>query len=265
MPSPLSLLLSPIFLASSALYAGLLACEKLCPARALPAVPGWWWRGLSSFLLLFLVSSYLPLWLEGGLSWLVLLDLGAEGTLPGFVCLTLLYQLFLYGWHRAMHESNFLFRTFHQMHHSAERLDVSGAFWFSPLDMIGFTLLSALAAAIVRVSADAAVCFALFSTLLSLFQHTNIKTPRWLGLFVQRPESHSHHHARFVHHGNYADLPVFDLLFGSFVNPAHFAEVTGFYDGASARVTDMVLLRDVTRPARSSRPSFAQVRTESAS
>ena len=37
-----------------------------------------------------------------------------------------------------MHSSNLLFRGLHQLHHSAERLDVASAFWFAPLDMMGY-------------------------------------------------------------------------------------------------------------------------------
>jgi hypothetical protein len=36
------------------------------------------------------------------------------------------------------------------------------------------------------------------------------------------------------------------MLFGTFVNPKTFVEEYGFYDGASARVIDMHLFRDVT-------------------
>jgi sterol desaturase/sphingolipid hydroxylase (fatty acid hydroxylase superfamily) len=90
----------------------------------------------------------------------------------------------------------------------------------------------------------------LVTALLAVFQHTNIRTPQWLGYFVQRPESHSHHHERGVHARNYSDLPVFDLLFGTFHNPRDFAPQAGFYDGASARITDMLLARDVSTPVR---------------
>jgi len=45
--------------------------------------------------------------------------------------------------HDAPHELA-LWRGFHQMHHSAERVDAFGAFYFSPLDIIGFTMLSSL-------------------------------------------------------------------------------------------------------------------------
>ena len=87
------------------------------------------------------------------------------------------------------------------------------------------------------------------TTFFSVFQHANVRTPRWLGFLVQRPESHSLHHARGVHGHNYSDLPVFDLLFGTFRNPAAHAGAAGFYDGASTRVPEMLLAHDVSRPA----------------
>src|SRR6185436_20003257 len=86
----------------------------------------------------------------------------------------------------------------------------------------------------------------LIATFLSIFQHSNLRTPRWLGYIAQRPESHARHHARGIHAGNYSDLPIFDLAFGTFHNPADFAPETGFYDGASARVVEMLAFRDVS-------------------
>ena len=84
------------------------------------------------------------------------------------------------------------------------------------------------------------------TTFLSVFQHANVRTPRWLGYVVQRPESHSYHHERGVHARNYSDLPVFDLVFGTFCNPKGFAKDAGFYEGASSRVLDMLRARDVS-------------------
>jgi sterol desaturase/sphingolipid hydroxylase (fatty acid hydroxylase superfamily) len=121
------------------------------------------------------------------------------------------------------------------MHHSAERVDTYGAFWFSPFDMVGWTVLSSLALTlVVGITPEATTVVLLATALLAVFQHTNVKTPQWLGYFVQRPESHSHHHERGVHARNYSDLPVFDLLFGTFHNPRDFAPQSGFYDGASS-------------------------------
>jgi len=87
----------------------------------------------------------------------------------------------------------------------------------------------------------------LTSTFLAMFQHANVRTPRWLGLIVQRPESHSRHHERDIHAGNYADLPIVDMLFGTFDNPRDFARRAGFYHGASRRIRDMLSLRDVSQ------------------
>jgi sterol desaturase/sphingolipid hydroxylase (fatty acid hydroxylase superfamily) len=53
------------------------------------------------------------------------------------------------------------------------------------------------------------------------------------------------HHARGIHNYNFADLPVFDILFGTFRNPRSFEHETGFYDGASDKIGDMLLFRDL--------------------
>ena len=52
-----------------------------------------------------------------------------------------------------------------------------------------------------------------------MFQHWNVKTPRWLGYIIQRPESHGLHHELGVHARNYSDFPLWDMLMGTFVNP----------------------------------------------
>jgi len=246
-PTPLELLLDPISLTVFVLYGALILWEALAPARSLPAIKGWRLRGLAAFATYFFLSSYLPLLWSDRLAQFQLFDLTALGTLAGAAVGLLVYELGVYLWHRTMHASDLMWRTFHQMHHSAERLDTFGAFWFSPLDMIGWTALSSLCLTlIVGLTPEATTLVLLATTFLGAFQHSNLRTPRWLGYLIQRPESHSRHHERGVHAGNYSDLPLFDLLFGTFHNPRDFAAHAGFYDGASARVTDMLLARDVS-------------------
>lgn len=248
MPSPLELLLDPISLTVLAIYAALMLWEYLLPARPLPAAPGWRLRGLAAFAVYFLLSSYLPLLWTGYLLPLQLFDLSALGTWGGALAGLLVYELCAYGWHRGMHSSTVLWRGLHQMHHSAERLDTFGAFWFSPLDMAGWTAVSSFAlTVVVGLTPAAATVVLLTLTLLAILQHANVRTPRWLGYLVQRPESHSHHHGTGVHRDNYANLPVFDLLFGTFHNPRDFLPASGFYDGASLRVGDMLLFRDIAQ------------------
>ena len=53
----------------------------------------------------------------------------------------------------------------------------------------------------------------------AMVQHLNVATPRWLSLFFQRPEAHGLHHERGVHYRNFADLPLWDRVFGTYANP----------------------------------------------
>jgi hypothetical protein len=133
-----------------------------------------------------------------------------------------------YIWHRLRHSVPLLWR-FHQLHHSAERLDVSGAFLFHPIETVAVAfLISVTSTALLGVSTDAAAVAGTIGFFLACFEHANIRTPRWLGYLVQRPESHSIHHARGVHASNYADLPIYDILFGTFKNPADREPNLGF-------------------------------------
>lgn len=249
MPTPLEILLDPISLVVLATFAGLALLEALFPARPLPAVRGWRARGLISFAVFFFASSYLPMFWDQHLAPYRVFDLTGWGTAGGAVAGILVYELGLYAWHRALHRSNLLWRTFHQMHHSAERVDTAGAFYFSPLDIVGLTLLVSLAlVVVVGVTPEAAAVTILATNFLGIFQHANLRTPRWLGYLVQRPESHAVHHARGVHRFNYSDLPVFDILGRTFRNPARAPSEAGFYLGASARVLEMLAFKDVSEP-----------------
>jgi len=248
MPTPLEVLLDPVSLIILAGYAALIIWEAVAPAAKLPEVKSWRFRGLSAFAVYFYLSTYLPLIWDKYLEPYQLLDLTALGTWGGGIAGILLYELGVYVWHRNMHTNNVLWRGFHQMHHSAERVDTYGAFWFSPLDMIGWTALGSLCLVlIVGITPQAVTVFLLGTTFLGVFQHTNIKTPQWLGYIVQRPESHSLHHQRGLHYHNFSDLPIFDIIFGTFRNPKERVAENGFYDGASRRVREMLLFEDVSK------------------
>ena len=250
MPTPLEILMDPISLAVIAIYAALFLWESLFPGRKLPRVPFWVLRGLLAFAFYFYLSSYLPLLWDHYLAQYQLMDLTRLGTVTGGVVGVLFYQLAVYVWHRAMHKNNTLWRVFHQMHHSSERLDIPSAFYFSLLDMIGWTVLGSLCFALIMgLSPQATTMVLLTLNFLGIFQHANIKTPQWLGYLIQRPESHTIHHAKGIHAYNYSDLPIFDILFGTFKNPKEFEHDTGFYHGASARIVDMLRFKDLNKEA----------------
>lgn len=246
MPSPLELLLDPVSLTILLMYSVL--WEFLLPARKLPEVSNWRIKGIISFLIFFFLSSYLPLLYSAWLPETQLLDLTQWNIGLAAVTGVFVYEFGLYVWHRSMHKSNALWRVFHQMHHSAERLDAAGAFFFSPMDMIGFTLLGTICFSLITGLPPQSITIVLLTTnFLSVFQHANIKTPIWLGYLIQRPESHAVHHAKGIHAFNYSDLPVFDILFRTFRNPQKYVEATGFYEGASDQIKDMLLFKDISK------------------
>lgn len=245
MPTPLQILLDPVSLTLFAIYGGLILLEALFPARRLQEIRGWHARALAVFAAYFFLSSYLPLLWGEALASARLADLQSMHPVAGTVIGVLLFEFFVYVYHRAVHSNHWLWRMFHQMHHSAERVDTFGAFYFSPLDTVGFAFLSSLALSLVGLPAES-VTWTLYVTMfLATFQHTNIRTPQWLGYFVQRPESHSLHHGRGIHAFNYSDLPLFDLLFGTFRNPNDFVAESGFDGASSAEIVPMLLFRDV--------------------
>jgi sterol desaturase/sphingolipid hydroxylase (fatty acid hydroxylase superfamily) len=167
----------------------------------------------------------------------------AGGTIVGILA----SELVVYWAHRLHHRVSFLWRWIHQMHHSAERVDVFGAAYFHPFEVIEGTAIGVLVLDVVLGLAPEAVFLAaLWQAFNGVFQHGNIKTPRWLGYILQRPEAHAIHHERGVHHFNYANLPLWDMLFGTFRNPASWQGIAGFYSGASKQTWSMLVGRDIS-------------------
>ena len=75
-----------------------------------------------------------------------------------------------------------------------------------------------------------------------------MRTPQWIGYLIQRPESHCVHHRMGVHYYNYADFPVWDMLFGTFRNPREFRGECGFEAGADRQMGAMFGFADVNAP-----------------
>lgn len=181
-----------------------------------------------------------------------LIDSSGLGIAGGAAAGILVYELVHYWYHRAAHSWDWLWHAGHQMHHSAESLDAFGAFYLHPFDTFMFTSISSLVLfPLLGLLPEAGAVAALFLTFNAMFQHANIRTPRWLGYIIQRPESHNIHHARGIHRHNYSDLPLWDMIFGTFRNPKSLEAIEcGFYKGAHRRLFAMLLGRDVATPPR---------------
>ena len=228
-------------------YFLMLAVELRWPARAFPARRGWRWLGIGFLLLIGTAGAVIPLLLP--LHWMAEhrwwdgTRLGVVGgTLAGWVVLSGIS----FAAHRAFHAWSPLWRMGHQMHHSPQRVDISGSTLFHPVEIVVQVLLQLFVTVIVLgLDPLAAALVGYMAAFAGMFQHWNVRTPQWVGYLIQRPESHCVHHRLGVHAWNYADFPLWDILFGSFRNPREFLGACGFEDPEDRRLGAMLAWRDV--------------------
>lgn len=234
-------------------FLALFALERIFPARPLPKVSWWVLKGFIGFVLFGVVNTLIPTFVAEQMTKRATpVDLQFLG-LGGALVVIVASDVVSYWVHRFLHRVHFVWRFTHQMHHSAERFDIPGAVYFHPLDISIQVGIPTIFVALLGVTADAAALAGFLGFCMAMFQHLNVKTPRWLGFVVLRPEQHSVHHQRGVHAYNYGNFAFMDLLFGTFRNPEGFSAEQGFWDGASAKVGSMLIGRDVGEPAAEAR------------
>lgn len=230
-------------------FAACFVLERIVPGWRLPSVRTWplrvllinaaqlavvvlagvsWERWASSWSV-FHLSSHVPPWLGGLIAYLI----------ATFV---------FYWWHRWRHESDWLWRGFHQIHHSPQRLEVITSFYKHPGEMVVNSILgSLLVYTLLGLSPEAGAFYTLCTALGEFFYHTNVRTPRWVGYVFQRPEMHRIHHQYGRHKHNYGDIVWWDMLFGTYENPPSWDKHCGFDDDKEQRLLDMLAYKDVHR------------------
>lgn len=230
-------------------YFSLLAIEARFAARPFVTVHRWRALGSLFFVLTLGIGAITPHLLPlGYLKSHAMFDLSNLG-LWGIPVGILVTTFFGYWLHRAEHHFNLLWRVIHQLHHSPNRVDIWGAFYSHPLEvMVNVAVGTLVGTFVLGLAPIAASTVGLVTAAQSMFQHWNIHTPRIFGYFLQRPESHCLHHERDIHGRNFSDLPLWDMLFGTFENPSEFTGKVGFSYPKSAHVGDMLLMRDVHQP-----------------
>lgn len=225
----------------------LIVLERIFPDQPLSPVKGWWTRVI--VINLFQMGI---VWI-GGLTWdrwfqqysffhlKNYLPLFPSAIVAYFV-LTLVY----YGWHRIRHESNFLWNVFHQLHHSASRIETITSFYKHPFEIVANALLiGTVIYVLLGISVEAGVLVTLLTCLAEYFYHMNIKTPHWVGYFIQRPEMHRIHHKRGHHYQNFADLPLWDMIFGTYSNPLRCDTPCGFKPEREQKFLEMLSFQNV--------------------
>ncbi|MDB6068864.1 MAG: hypothetical protein JWL81_35 [Verrucomicrobiales bacterium] len=224
--------------------------ERCRPASDLPEVKGWWRR------IVLLNAAQAGIVIMAGFTWdrwfsrWSVFHLSDKFSAPVAAAVAYLVSTFVYyWWHRLRHESKFFWRLCHQLHHSASRIEILTSFYKHPVEILINSIIGAgLLYGVLGCDPVAGAIYTALTAVAEYFYHWNIKTPRWIGNFIQRPESHRVHHQYQRHSGNYADLPVWDWMFGTFDNPTENPARCGFSAPLEAKFGAMLKFQDVHAP-----------------
>ena len=214
--------------------------------RTMPNVRGWRWIGAAALFVTLFCNALLPLVLLPvfpKISVTSLADWGYWAAMP----IVVLTTFFTYWSHRIQHRFDTLWRLGHQLHHGVARVDIASAMVFHPIDVTVQVAMTLLAGLLLGATPEAAALAGGLAFFIALFQHWNIATPRWTGFIIQRPEAHMLHHERDVHARKFGDMPVWDMIFGTYTNPLRADVPVGFAPEAAQRWLAMVACIDVNK------------------
>jgi sterol desaturase/sphingolipid hydroxylase (fatty acid hydroxylase superfamily) len=152
-----------------------------------------------------------------------------------------LFDLWMYAWHRANHEIPFLWR-FHQVHHTDTAMDTTTALRFHPGEFLISSLLNLLVFIALGMGLTALTVYKSVMLAIILFHHSNVRVPARVDAALRRlivpPSMHRVHHSDIPAETNTNYGTVFsfwDRLFRSFrlrPDPALIHFGTGRHDGA---------------------------------
>ena len=165
--------------------------ERVLPGRELPEAPGWYSR--AAFLnacqigLILLAGAVWDHWFQ---RWSLFHVAGRmapilQGLLGWFIG-----TFVFYWWHRLRHDSNFLWRICHQVHHSPTRIELLTAFYKHPLEITADSMIvSALMFSFLGTSLAGAAWYNVFAVIGEYFYHSNLRTPHWMGTSYSDPNT----------------------------------------------------------------------------
>ena len=237
-----------MFVAATVLAVALvmMVIEATRPGRSFPKVANWYVRAfaLNGFqaVSLLTVGRAADGFFQAHRPW----SLDGLGPVGGALVGYLIHSFVYYWWHRWRHTSQFWWNVCHQLHHSPRRIEIITSFYKHPVEItLNSILSSVITFALLGVTVQAAALYTVLAAVAEFFYHWNVRTPTWLGPVFQRPESHRVHHKKSYHTNNYADLPVFDILFGTYENPRTPVAECGFTPEREDRFEDLIAFRDL--------------------
>lgn len=140
----------------------------------------------------------------------------------GALAASVLFDGWIYFWHRLNHVIPFFWR-FHQVHHSDTQMDMSTALRFHPGEILLSSLVNIAVFVILGITIELIVVYKIVFNLNVLWHHSNIALPekwdRLLRFVLVSPNMHRVHHSMKVRetNSNYSSvLSIWDRLFGSY-------------------------------------------------
>src|SRR5262245_39249159 len=122
----------------------LMALERFAPGSRQPQVRGWIPRvallNLAQIAVVYVGAMSWDRWLPQLRLW----NGEAFGVVPGMVMGYIAITFVYYWWHRARHQNKWLWRWFHQVHHSPARIEVITSFYKHPFELLANGFLSSL-------------------------------------------------------------------------------------------------------------------------
>lgn len=164
-----------------------------------------WWAEQSGFGLLRMMPRLIPL-----------------SPAAATVAALLLFDAWMYLWHRANHELGFLWR-FHRVHHSDPEMDASTAFRFHAGELLLSSLLRLAVLPLLGLTLGQLLVYEMLLLPVILFHHSNVQFPewldRWIRLVIVTPALHRVHHSRLKPEtdSNYSSVfSCWDRIAGTF-------------------------------------------------
>jgi sterol desaturase/sphingolipid hydroxylase (fatty acid hydroxylase superfamily) len=211
----------------------MLVLESFFPARKSKLTKRVRWLG--NFSLLIISSVVARLLVPIGVTGIALyassqgLGLFNNINIPNWLIITLsvlLLDLMIYWQHRIFHLVPMFWR-FHKVHHADSHIDASTGLRFHPIEILLSILLKGLAVLLLGVPAIAVIIFEVALNGFALFNHANIRLPRWLEYPLRAilitQVLHRIHHSQVVEetNSNYGfSVSWWDRLFGSYKSQA---------------------------------------------
>lgn len=151
---------------------------------------------------------------------------------PDYLCYIMILfviSFITYWTHRFSHKLKYIWEYVHKFHHKQTTMNVFSSAFLHPLEVVFNSSVSVYCCmGLFGMGVEQTFVILYIIAVLAYFQHSNIKTPYWLGYYLVRPEMHKRHHEFLHHKNNYSLLPIWDIIFNTFENPQQSPQYFGF-------------------------------------